>query len=147
MRQLTSVDARDMAAIHAKSFERSWDALEMATHTQRDLCFGLDVAGTLSAFIIISLAADQAEILTIATAPDARRTGLGKDLLARSEKELKSRGAAEFFLEVAEDNTSAIALYRGAGFAPIGRRPRYYRRAEGRIAALTFSKKLSKISA
>jgi ribosomal-protein-alanine N-acetyltransferase len=146
MRRLTSIDARDMAAIHAKSFERSWDPLEMAVHTQKDVCLGVDAEAGLAGFIIISIAADQAEVLTIATAPNMRRTGLGKSLLAAAEAALKSHNAVELFLEVAEDNAAAIALYRSAGFTPIGRRPRYYRREAGRVAAISFSKKLSKTS-
>jgi len=142
MKQLSATDARDMASIHEKSFERSWDALEMATHTQKDICLGLDNEGALAAFIIISLVADQAEILTIATAEAVRRQGLGRKLLGGAVLELSRLGAKELFLEVAEDNAAAIALYRDAGFDPIGRRPGYYRRPDGRVAALTFSKKL-----
>jgi len=131
-----------MAAIHAQSFDRPWDALDMSTHTVRDLCFGLDAEDRLAAFIILSQAADQAEILTLATAKDARRQGLGRKLIDGVAAQLRELGKAELFLEVAEDNAPAISLYRGAGFEPIGRRPRYYRRATGRIAALTFAKKL-----
>ena len=68
MRRLKAADAKAMASLHAESFERSWDALAMAVHTQRDLCFGIEQNDALCAFIIISQAADQAEILTIATA-------------------------------------------------------------------------------
>ncbi len=142
MKTLTAVDARDMAAIHAQSFDRSWDALEMAAHTQKDMCFGIDVDGALAAFIIMSRAADQAEVLTIATAVQARRKGLGRALLMEAALELKSRDVTDLFLEVAEDNAAAIALYRTVGFDAIGRRPAYYRRENGRVAALTFSKKL-----
>lgn len=142
MKTLTAVDARDMAAIHAQSFDRSWDALEMAAHTQKDMCFGIDVDGTLAAFLIMSRAADQAEVLTIATAAQARRKGLGRALLMEAALELKSRDVTDLFLEVAEDNAAAIALYRTVGFDAIGRRPAYYRRENGRVAALTFSKKL-----
>ena len=142
MRQLSGADARDMAVLHAQSFERPWDALEMAAHTQKDLCFGLETDGELAAFIIISRAADQAEILTIATAAQSRRKGLGKTLLSEAVAHLKEADVSDLFLEVAEDNAAAIALYRRAGFDPIGRRPAYYRRAKGRVAALTFSKKL-----
>ena len=35
------------------------------------------------------------------------------------------------FLEVAEDNQPALALYRRAGFVANGRRQRYYRRGNG----------------
>lgn len=147
MRQLTAVDAREMASIHAESFAPpfgtgGWDALEMATHTGRDLCLGTDQDGTLAAFVIVSVAADQAEILTIATAKAARRQGLGHTLLDEVTAQLRDRGARELFLEVAEDNPAALALYRSAGFQPIGRRPGYYRRVDGRFAAVTFSKKL-----
>jgi ribosomal-protein-alanine N-acetyltransferase len=142
MRQLTATDARDMAAIHAESFQRPWDALEMATHTQRDLCLGLDYKGGLAAFIIVSTPADQAEILTITTANAARRQGLAQKLLDAVIENLQAADTKELFLEVAEDNMGALALYKTAGFQPIGRRPGYYRREAGRVAAITFSKKV-----
>ena len=143
MRRLTAADARDMASIHAESFERHWDALEMAAHTQKDVCFGVDENAALGAFIILSVTAGQAEILTLATTIEARRQGLARRILEGVELELQKQNISELFLEVAEDNMAAIALYRSARFAPIGRRPAYYRREAGRVAALTFSKKLS----
>jgi len=142
IRRLTAVDAQEMAALHAESFERSWDALEMAVHTQKDLCFGINYEGALGAFIILSVAAGQAEILTLTTARAARRQGLARALLGGAQIALKTQVISEVFLEVAEDNSAAITLYQSADFTPIGRRPAYYRRSAGRIAALTFSKKL-----
>ena len=142
LRPLTAKDARGMAEIHANSFDRGWDALEMATHTQKDLCLGVDYDEGLAAFIILSVAAGQAEILTIATAKAVRRKGLGVALLRAAEEALRKQSVSEVFLEVAEDNAAAIALYREAGFTPMGRRPAYYRRANGRVAALTFSKNI-----
>jgi len=133
-----------MASLHAESFPRGWDALEMAAHTQKDMCLGIDHDDTLGAFIILSRAAGQAEILTITTAAAARRQGLAQQLLDGAYRDLHAQDISELFLEVAEDNIAAIALYRRAGFTPIGRRPAYYRREGGRIAALTFSKKLSR---
>lgn len=142
MRVLTATDARDMAAIHAVCFDRPWDALEMATHTQRDFCLGADWDNQLAAFVILSITADQSEVLTIATSKPARRQGLAKQILTNAFEMLQKRDITETFLEVAEDNIGAMALYKGLGFQPIGRRPGYYRRADGRVAAITFSKKL-----
>lgn len=129
-----------MADIHAASFDTGWDALEMSVHCTKDLCLGL--GEPLSAFIICSVAVDQAEILTLATRPEARRSGLGRMLLAETVTALRDKQVTELFLEVAEDNLAARALYKGAGFSAIGRRPGYYRRPQGRMAAITFSKKL-----
>jgi len=115
----------------------------MTAHTQKDICLGVNHAGALGAFIILSVAAGQAEILTLTTALNARRQGLARQLLDQASSALKKQKITELFLEVAEDNAAAIALYRSAGFTPIGRRPAYYRREAGRIAALTYSKKLA----
>ena len=49
--------------------------------------------------------------------------------------EAKRRGADRLFLEVAIDNGPALALYRRAGFAKVGRRAGYYHRREGAVAA------------
>ena len=134
-----------MAGIHAASFAApfgngGWDALEMSGHIAKDVCFGS--GDPLTAFIILRCAADEAEILTIATAPVARRTGQGRALLNAALDSLAAKGVREVFLEVAEDNLAAQALYRASGFGAMGRRPGYYRRKKGRVAALTFAKTL-----
>ena len=48
------------------------------------------------------------------------------------------------FLEVAEDNRAARALYAAAGFASVGRRPAYYARpgAADAVAALILRRDL-----
>lgn len=113
----------------------------MGAHIQKDMCFGF--GRPLEGFIIISAAADQAEILTIATDPDHRRRGIARALLDVSETELVDNGVDTLFLEVAEDNKAAIKFYQGAGFEPIGRRPAYYKREMGRVAAITYRKRLA----
>jgi ribosomal-protein-alanine N-acetyltransferase len=40
-------------------------------------------------------------------------------------------GAARMFLEVADDNAAALALYAALGFTQVGVRPRYYERGDG----------------
>lgn len=142
MRRLSAQDAQAMADIHAQCFDRAWPALDMAVHTQRDLCFGVEKENALAAFIILSCAAGQSEILTIATAKASRRQGLAQQLLQDAMRQLQSQNVTEIFLEVAEDNPAAMALYKKSGFQPIGRRPGYYKRLTGRVAAITFSKKL-----
>lgn len=140
MRELTVCDAKAMAAIHAVCFDRGWPELDMAVHLQKDTCFG--AGEPLISFIICRQSADQAEILTIATTPEEQGTGQAKQILSGAMSSLKQQGVRTLFLEVAEDNMPAQALYRRAGFTQMGRRPAYYRRAGGRVAALTFSKDL-----
>ncbi len=77
-------------------------------------------------FAIGRAVADEAEVLTLAVLPDARRAGAGRALmLALSDAAARLRAEA-MFLEVAESNAAARALYAGLGAAEIGRRRAYY---------------------
>ena len=52
-------------------------------------------------------------------------------LLAAAIGLAQESGAESMFLEVAEDNAAALALYAKAGFTEAGRRRGYYRRSGG----------------
>ena len=77
-------------------------------------------------FILMRAVADEAEILTLAVRPAARRGGQGGRLVGEGVLEAAARGAVRVFLEVAADNAAARALYARAGFVEAGRRPGYY---------------------
>jgi [ribosomal protein S18]-alanine N-acetyltransferase len=64
-------------------------------------------------------------------------------LLASVVVEAQRRGAQTLFLEAAEDNAAARALYAAQGFVQIGRRTNYYRRASGLVDALVLRLLLS----
>src|SRR6202012_98656 len=69
---------------------------------------------------------DEAEILTLAVAPESRRQGVAAVLLAGAMAEARAQAARTRVLEVAIGNAAARALYQRAGFVEAGRRPRYY---------------------
>lgn len=77
-------------------------------------------------FALGRTAGGESELLTIAVRPEARRRGMGAALLAAYEAAARDRGAGAMFLEVAEDNAAARALYDGAGWSEVGRRRAYY---------------------
>lgn len=141
VRVLTAQDAEAMAAIHSTCFDRPWPALDMTVHVARDLCLG--IGDPLASFTILRRSDIDAEILTVATDPAARGQGLAGQVLKAAEAQYRVAGLRHIFLEVAEDNTSAQTLYKRLGFVPMGRRPGYYARADGRVAAITYSLALS----
>jgi ribosomal-protein-alanine acetyltransferase len=70
--------------------------------------------------------AREADIQTIAVAPQARRRGLGRALMTALIDEARARGARQLFLEVREDNPGAQTLYGALGFEQIAVRAKYY---------------------
>ncbi len=97
-------------------------------------------APRLVGFVVSRIAADQAEILSIAVASDFRGAGLARRLLDVHLRRLAGYGVATVFLEVDEHNAPARRLYAGFGFAKVGRRESYYAAA---AAALVLRRHLS----
>lgn len=129
-----------MAALHARSITPSWPEADMQHHCAQDMCLG--AGKPLEGFIIVKRAADQAEILTLVTDPEHRQKGTGRALLTHMEHLLIAQKTQIIFLEVAEDNHPAIALYKSCFYEAFGRRPAYYKRESGRVAAISFRKRL-----
>jgi ribosomal-protein-alanine N-acetyltransferase len=142
---LTRLHAEVAAEIHRRSFSDGWTAESIGGLLAMPGTEGIIALlhGVPSGMILFRTAADEAEILTLAVMPAARRCGIGSSLVGAALEHAADRGARAVFLEVAEDNTPAQALYRGAGFAAIGRRPNYYNNPPGSADAQIYQLKLS----
>lgn len=115
-----------MAALHARCFDstpRPWSAAEFAELQES---YGVFLLTDQAAFLLGRVIADEAELLTLAVAPESRRGGLGRALTARFAAKAREKAASTAFLEVAEDNHGAKALYHGLGWREAGRRRGYY---------------------
>jgi ribosomal-protein-alanine N-acetyltransferase len=139
--------AQACARLHAEGFAHSWSSEEIASLISSSSTVGaaaLDPAsGRLRGFILSRLAADEAEILTIAVQAAFQGKGVGRALLSENLRQASNAGARAMFLEVAKDNAPALALYARFGFLKVGERAGYYRRAEGtRATAVVMRKQL-----
>jgi ribosomal-protein-alanine N-acetyltransferase len=126
-----------LAKLHAASFDVPW--------TEQDFAALLGMPGTAAhivtlglgmepvAFAVVRSAADEAEILTLATLPELRRTGRASALLLALKSSLGKEGITALHIEVAARNTAAIGLYRKSGFRESGRRKLYYALPDGKF--------------
>lgn len=133
-----------LASLHARAFRTPppWTAAAFSGVLADPLAFLL-VEGDAGCLLGRAVAGE-AELLTLAVAPDARRRGLGRKLVARFLYQAQLRGAESAFLEVSAENAPAIALYESAGFTRTGLRRGYYQTPEGaRIDALVMARALS----
>ena len=132
-----------LAALHGRCFRSPppWSVADFTGFLGDPLAFLL-VEGD-AGLLLGRAVAGEAELLTLAVAPEARRLGLGRRLVARFLYQARLRGAGRAFLEVAADNAAAITLYESSGFLPAGRRKGYYRDEGGqRIDALVMARDL-----
>ena len=133
MEPLGSEHAGAMGALHQDAFARPWSETEFAALIGQDTVFGFlaveigRIGAPPAGFVLIRVAADEAEILSIAVAGAHRGRGVGWALMDAALRQLHGERVAQVFLEVDEANQAAIALYRRLGFAEVGRRPAYYK--------------------
>jgi len=144
--------ARLLAATHHICFTEPWTEQAFAELCLSPGCFGFIVEGMTGSggnvprrqpvgpqpvgpqpvgpqpvgMVMARVAADEAEILTIAVLPPARRSGAGKILMQAALREAMARGAHSMFLEAAVTNDAALKMYYSLAFTSVGRRKAYY---------------------
>jgi len=116
-------DTQSLAAIHAQCFAEPWTDASIATSLGKP---GVYACGGAYGFVLMRVAADEAEILTLAVVPAARRRGIASALVAMGAREAFERGAKNLFLEVDLTNAAARTLYGRLGFVEVARRKGYY---------------------
>ncbi len=150
-------DIDHIAALYAACLDEAWGRDAIARVLAGDHGFGLvarpargDLGGEggPAGFALYRAVAGECELLALGVAGSHRRRGIGRGLLDAALAGAAGRGARAMFLEVAEDNGAALALYRSAGFSRIGRRKGYYSRVDGAgrrepVAALVLRRDLA----
>ncbi len=137
IRPLTDRHLREILLLNQRCFTKG------ENYTRHTFAFLLSEPNTLSyrvvtpdeeivAFTFIAVAADDGtgHITTIGVAPEYRRRGLARRLLAFAEEALRKRAVNTVFLEVRVNNLPAQKLYRKFGYATVQRLPKYYNSGE-----------------
>lgn len=140
--QASARDAAAIAALHASSFRRGWSEQEVEgllidrnVLTHRAIVEQTLAGRTIAGFIMSRVAADEAEILSVAVATNWQGRGVARGLLTLHLRRLAGLGVSAVFLEVNEDNAAALRLYDRAGFLQVSRRENYYPGPNGKASA------------
>ena len=152
IRRIAPADCNAIAALEARLFATALDqARLMALQANPFFCGFVDLVpyqgqpqstladdlnSYLGGYLLATIIDDEAEILSIGVTPDRQRQGVGKRLLQYFFEHGASQNMTRVVLEVAEDNLSALGLYRDFGFAEFGRRTDYYKQGNQKIDAI-----------
>ena len=133
-----------LADLHDRAFDRPWSAEEFEVLLKGPGAFAvLGEADAPKGFILCRAVAGEAEVLTVAVDPAARRRGWGAALVEMAAGIAWEAGALEMFLEVASDNLAAIKLYETTGFQRVGLRKGYYPHPDGAKDAVVMRRTLN----
>ena len=128
--QMKNCDAHlgGAAELERLCFSSPWsrESLKLLTNDGIGVGFVCELDGKVAAYGGMLIAVDEGQITNIAVHPDYRRRGLASSILNSLLRYAKSCHADSVTLEVRASNSAAIALYKKAGFAEVGRRRAFY---------------------
>ncbi|MBW1681126.1 MAG: ribosomal protein S18-alanine N-acetyltransferase [Deltaproteobacteria bacterium] len=119
----------EILAIERVSFPTPWSLHAFAEELRRPVAnlWVLVRGGAVAGYVCFWRFDRELHLMNIAVHPGLRGKGLGRHLLDRLMAAARDGGVETVWLEVRPSNTVALAMYRTAGFAEIGRRKAYYR--------------------
>ena len=144
-------DARELAILHAATFETPWSPAALRSELAKPTVFGMGICAAetperIASFVLFQRALDEAEMLTLATDPPHQKRSFASAVLTAAFDSLRERGVTRCLLDVAADNDPALRLYRKLGFSEDGRRHNYYHRAgEEPVDAILMSSDLTRL--
>lgn len=145
----TADNLQQLATIHQRAFsELGQTGWGPDTLSETCASSGVVLIGGFSAKQPIGLALfrqvlDEAELITLAVAPEHQGKSIASKLMQWAEAKLAERGVCKLFLEVRADNATAIRLYENLDFKATSIRKGYYKvDGDERIDAVNYAKTL-----
>jgi ribosomal-protein-alanine N-acetyltransferase len=127
IRRLSYPDLPQVLALERRCFTTPWSLAMFVLELSKPS--GICLAGRLDGRIIGYLVCSRYDIvwhvMNVAVAPELRRRGIARALLAALFERVADAGA-QYTLEVRPSNRPALVLYEGLGFRSAGVRRRYY---------------------
>jgi ribosomal-protein-alanine N-acetyltransferase len=121
-------DTKSVSELSERCLEEAWSEQNFLDSLEKDYTL-MAVAreGTqITGYVVVYLAADQAELESIAVDTSFRRCGAAYAMLDFIIREAKQKGVGSMTLEVRESNFPARALYEKFGFEILGKRKNFY---------------------
>lgn len=127
------VDLKNIKNILISDFDDFWnyDILKEEIINENSKYIVAKINDEVVGFAGIKIIIDEADIMNIVTKKTCRNQGIGSLLLENLISICKKLNLNSLFLEVNEENFSAIHLYQKFGFDNIGFRKNYYKNKNG----------------
>ena len=128
IRKMRSSDLPKVMLIELATFTMPWGESTFRGLLRRkdsDLLVA-EFKGDVAGYAVFWAVMDQGELGNVAVDEEYRGRGIGSKLIKAVLERAHERSVHEIFLEVRKSNVRAQDLYKGFGFAEVGRRKNYY---------------------
>ncbi len=130
---VTPQDLDTILTIDRAAFKRPWQRKSFVAELVHKDAFGYVVrkkvnqkSSDVIAYVFVRVILNEMHIMRIAVAASFQTKGVATRMLRQCFTLAQQKQLDAVYIEVRPSNTSAIALYRRAGFQSLGTRPNYY---------------------
>lgn len=125
---MTQEHIASIAALERVCFSDPWSEAAVASELCNPLsCWLVAVCGgQLLGYVGSQIVPDEADVMNLAVAPQARQQGIAQALMTALIETLRAQGVRSLTLEVRASNDDALRLYDRLGFVQVGLRKNYY---------------------
>ena len=128
-----------LAELEKQCFHAPWSEKMLREELGGGIFLVAEQDGEVQGYVGCQTVLDEGYITNVAVSPDFRRRGAARRLIAELIARAKEKRLAFVTLEVRESNAPAMALYTGAGFAPVGKRKNFYSNPTENAVLMTIS--------
>lgn len=138
LKNLSENDVDGIIELYGNSFSDGWNKSQFLSSFAGGnfLCIGAFVNQSLAGVVTLTLGLDDADVESVFTAVEFRRSGVASALIEKTVELVKERGLKKVLLEVRKTNESAKGLYFKHGFKEISQRKKYYPDGEDALVLL-----------
>lgn len=126
-RELSQTEAVFAEKIEKACLDTAWTKEQISNLPENAIYLGAFEDNTLCGIISAYFVLDEVQIMNLAVDEAFRNKGYAKGLLNSLITASKEKNCSFITLEVAENNTSAISLYKKCGFNAVGKRKNFYK--------------------
>ena len=121
-------DMPEVLAIEHASYDLPWCEEEFLRVLRQRNCIGMvaECGERVVGFMIYELHKSRLQVLNLAVAPEYRRMGVGRQMVAKLVGKLSSQRRTRITLEVRETNLPAQLFFKSAGFRAVTVLRAYY---------------------
>ena len=131
IRKATPEDCESIVDLEKECFIIPWSRKSILTDLENNpnahYYVAVDgISASITGYIGMWLVLDDAQITNLAVTKESRNKGTGTSLVNYLCRQAVQMGAKTITLEVSDKNTTAVTLYKRAGFVPVSKRTGYY---------------------
>lgn len=133
IRWMIASDMPRVTEIETASFDQAWTEEDFRRHLRQRNCIGMvaECGVQVVGYLVYALEKRRLDLITLAVAPDLRRRGIGRSMIAKLKSKLASHRRVAITIDINERQVAAQLMLRRCEFRAVRSMVGYFGEDDG----------------